>query len=297
MKSIVLSDHAADQLRKNEAAREGRYLANLKAYEAGIHEKQDALDDVRRRRTLAAMRRQYVKMVGYFLAVVWARCAVMMARRGKPVRESAGAEDETWAYGRQGEEAFDAALGRVLDDAWTVLSGYHNPHGEIDRILVGPRGIFGFEVKNVKGVIYCNGDEWWRDKEDAWGNVVRRGEKIEDRGGRGPSRQVNEPCDMLERFLARTIPACKIFRGVVFTEPSVQFGDVKNVTVGGVYHLGQWDFGDVIRRSVFRLGPEDVTRVVKQIERDHLYHQQRRNNRRARHPAAVSPGPDLAPAN
>jgi nuclease-like protein len=43
--------------------------------------------------------------------------------------------------GADGERLVAAGLGRVLDDDWTLIRGYRNRRGEIDHLLLGPRGL------------------------------------------------------------------------------------------------------------------------------------------------------------
>jgi hypothetical protein len=45
------------------------------------------------------------------------------------------------AAGVAGERLAAAGLGRALGDEWTLLRGYRNRRGEIDLVLVGPRGL------------------------------------------------------------------------------------------------------------------------------------------------------------
>ncbi|MGD0662933.1 MAG: nuclease-related domain-containing protein [Syntrophorhabdales bacterium] len=295
MKTVVLSDYVQERLQQNDAAREGRYMEAVKSYEADVQAKQDVLDGMRLKRDVAGAERQHLKVIKYFLGVLWASYGVHAARRGKPFKESPGLEDHILEVGHEGEDALHKTLGSVFDHSWTLLCGYHNPGGEIDSILVGPGGIFAMEIKNKKGIVHCDGDRWWRDKEDAYGNLVRRDEPIEDKGHRGPSRQVNDPADRLERFLiSRSMPECKIYRAVIFTDPSVRFGDMENITVDGIYALGEWDLEGMVRRSKFKVDPENVALLVNLIQRDHRYYEQRRASRSVPDPS--SPKSGLVPA-
>jgi hypothetical protein len=109
-----------------------------------------------------------------------------------------------------------AELGRALNDDWTLLRGYRNNRGEIDHILLGPRGVFAIEVKHRNATVQVNGDDWQFDKYDRYGNLVERG-RIADRGGRSPSRQLNEPVAELERFLRSRREPVTIGRIVMLT--------------------------------------------------------------------------------
>jgi hypothetical protein len=294
VKTIVLSDYVQERLQQNEAGRDGRYIEAMKVYEARIQAKQDILGDMRLKRDVASAKRQHLKVIKYFFGVAWARYGVRAARRGKPFKESPRLEDHILEVGHEGEDALHETLGSFFDHSWTLLCGYHNPGGEIDSILVGPGGIFAMEIKNKKGIIHCEGDRWWRDKEDGYGNLVRRDEPIEDKGHRGPSGQVNAPADRLERFLISRSKECRIFRVVVFTDPSVRFGYMENITVDGIYALGGWDLEGMIRRSKFRMDPENVAHVVDLIQRDHRYYARRRASRSVPEPSGNKSG--LVPA-
>ena len=103
--------------------------------------------------------------------------------------------------GIAGEQLVATELGRALDDDWTLLRGYRNRRGEIDQLLLGPRGLFAIEVKNLNATVHVDGDRWRADKYDNYGNLVEQ-RPVADRMGRSPSVQLNEPADDLERFLA-----------------------------------------------------------------------------------------------
>lgn len=124
-------------------------------------------------------------------------------RKHKAILEGLTVEEAKIRSGIEGESRLDDFLRRCFDDAWTIIAGYRAHEGEIDRILVGPNGVFAFEVKNLGGVIHCDGDRWWRDKTDRYGSVVERDIPIADNGGRSPSRQINDAADALERLLRK----------------------------------------------------------------------------------------------
>lgn len=77
----------------------------------------------------------------------WLRLSVTAWREGhrvpRPPVPSAGHAP----YGHRDLEVKTMAteLGRILDDRWTLLRGYRNQCGEIDHVLLGPRGLFAIE--------------------------------------------------------------------------------------------------------------------------------------------------------
>jgi len=132
-------------------------------------------------------------------------------------------EEQRLAAGAAGERLVADALGRVLDDTWTLARGYVNRRGEIDHVLLGPRGLFAIEVKNQNATIDCHGDQWWSTKYDKYGNLVRPRQQMSNRQGRSPSVQLNEPAGQLEGFLRpRGHPAVTVGRVVVLTHPRAQ---------------------------------------------------------------------------
>lgn len=280
MKITVLSDHAADKLQEREAQRELRYTKERGAYEARLQVRRERIG--RRKALMGEAWRdgRYVRMIGGAFAIAWHRIRKAVDGIGRPVRELPGVEDHIWVQGQEGENGLAEFLAQRLNDEWSLLKGYKNPKGEIDEIIVGPGGICAVEVKNLKGTISCDGDEWVRDKRDNWGNLVRAKEPIADKGGRGPSRQVNESADLLEAFLQKTMPACRIRRYVVFTHPDADFDDLRNLTVDGVFLTSDFNPEEMLREGAAALTAREAGLAVAQIARDHRHYKERRRKPR-----------------
>ena len=71
-----------------------------------------------------------------------------------------------WAKGRAGEDALNLTLSQRLGDEYILLRNYTPPDrggGDIDAVLLGPRGVTVFEVKAWTGEYLARGREWlWR---------------------------------------------------------------------------------------------------------------------------------------
>jgi hypothetical protein len=295
MTTTVLSDHGGDRLRKREAERGQRYDLQLREFTNRVKMREARIDALKASRALAWTEKRYLHALGRTLVIVLECYRKHSDEKRRPVKAGAGVEDSILENGRQGEMRVEEYLARQLDDRWTLLCGYKNGKGEIDRIVIGPDGVFALEIKNYRGVISCRGDEWKRDKYDRWGNLVRHDEPIVDKGGRGPSRQVNEPADLLETFLVRTVPGCKICRCVVFSACDAELADISGITVDGVYLLRCFDVQDMLCKSAFKPdAPEAVEKLARQIERDHHFWEGR-SKKRILDP---NPGrdPELSPA-
>jgi hypothetical protein len=263
-----------------------KYETEMQTYEGKLRARQDRIDGARENRRTAWNEGKYVKALFYAVPVVWHRYKKWIERHSRPVKELPGVEDCIWQQGQDGEDSLTEFLAQALNDEWNLLRGYKNPKGEVDQILVGPDGIFAVEVKNYKGVISCDGNYWTRNKNDAWGNQVLFDEPITDRGGRSPARQVNDSADLLETFLRKTMPSCRVCRNVILTSAEAEIGALRNLTVDGAFLLRDFSVRDMLRESMTGLTATEVDMIVHQIARDHRYYQQRRQVNRVRRPAA-----------
>jgi Nuclease-related domain len=166
-----------------------------------------------------------------------------------------------------------ADLGRALGGDWTLLRGYRNRRGEIDHLLVGPRGLFAIEVKNVNATVHIDGDRWRADKYDNYGNLVVQ-RPIEDRRGRSPSEQLNDSAAELERFLRERGQPVTIQRVVVLTHRRSRLGPSRRPTVHVATSTGE--VLDLVRASADQLGERQRAEVQRLIRRDHDFHERRR---------------------
>jgi len=189
-------------------------------------------------------------------------------RKHKAILDELTVEEAKIRSGIEGESKLDNLLRSRFDDEWTIIAGYRAYEGEIDRILVGPKGVFAFEVKNLGGIIHCDGDRWWRDKTDRYGNVLERNIRIADNGGRSPSRQINDATDALERLLRKNGHDVAVVRVIVFTHPRTTFGDIKNLSVNFLAHVPVIDVEKVLSRGT-PLSPDRARRIVTTIRRHH----------------------------
>ena len=296
MKHIALSDFTEEQLARLQAERNRNYATAVAEYEGRLEARQARIDALTGRRREAQDQGRRLRAALCAGRILFARLGKMReALRGKPVRQQAGVEDVKWANGHEGEERVRHYLGLLLDDTWTMLTGYRNPCGEIDALLAGPVGIYAMEIKNLKGIIECDGDDWWRQKYDRWGDLVCSHEPIADKGGRGPSKQLNEPVHRLEAFLSRTLGGTRIYKAVVFSDETAVIGEAKNITVDAVVLLRDWDVQATLDRSQIRWTPDETDRVVRQIVKDHHYWEKRRNGRRTPYPTKAGAAPRQPP--
>jgi hypothetical protein len=171
----MLTDASRQRLAAENRARDG-YEDALIRYRARVQTKKVERDRAR------AGRRWWT-----WLRLVFAvsRAKRRIPRQPLPATGSTDLEEKLRA-GIAGEQQVAVELGRALDDDWTLLRGYRNRRGEIDHLLVGPKGLFAIEVKNLNATVHVDGDRWRADKYDNYGNLVEQ-RPIADRKGRSPS--------------------------------------------------------------------------------------------------------------
>jgi hypothetical protein len=267
MRIVELSDHPGAELRKAKRERVAAEDRARSDYQRAVTRHQNHLAEIRDRRQQVRAQHQWW---------AWLRCGLTLRRERRtaplpPVlaRQPTGKE-EALAAGVQGEQLTADRLGRVLDDEWTLLRGYRNRRGEIDHLLLGPQGLMAIEGKHHNATIHCDGDVWWFDKYDRYGNHVDQG-RIKDHGNRSPSQQLNEPADALEVFLAQRGHPVQIRRLALLTHPLSRLGNCRNPTVEIATSM------DTIISLLSSSPPALDTRQLVQLEnlivRDHRFHQ------------------------
>jgi len=276
MRIIELSDHPAEML--NEAALRRRQAADRarSEYERALNEHEMRLRALREERDRALARRRWWLWVRRVLAV--SREKRRAPRPASLARDTVAGDgptdrEEMLMAGIEGERQVAADLGRALDDDWTLLHGYRNRRGEIDHLLLGPRGLFAIEVKNLNATVHIRRDDWWYDKYDRYGNLVESGE-ITDRRGRSPSQQLGQPARELEAFLRDRGQAVQVQRVVALTHRRSRIGTCTDPTVrvgiSAAYVLR------LVDAEPAALDGRQLAQIARLIQRDHDHHKVRR---------------------
>ena len=193
----------------------------------------------------------------------------------RPERGESSDVEQRWQAGNEGERRVAVHLSSLLNDEWTLISGYRGPGGEIDQILVGPRGVCALETKYLNGTVFVRGDSWAIDKYDNYGNRVEYDRPIEDRRGRSPSEQVNGAVKPLENFLSKRDLVSGVTRAVILTHDKSQVGRVERKTVDHIGTLADLDIETLFSRRAPQLSHKSALNVIQRIQGDHQYHSKR----------------------
>jgi nuclease-like protein len=270
MRVIELSNHPGDMLNEVSLRRQGAHKQAETRFEDALIQYQARVQTIRVKRDRARRNHQWW---------TWLRLAfaVWSGKRRAPRMQVPQADDtdteEKIRAGIAGEQLVAAELSRSLGDDWTLLRGYRNRRGEIDHLLLGPRGLFAIEVKNINATVHIDGDRWQADKYDNYGNLVEQ-RLIEDRRGRSPSEQLNEPAAELERFLHDRGQPVTVQRLVVLTHRRSRLGPSRHPTVHAGTSAGY--ILSLVRESDDQLNERQRAEVQRLIQRDHDFHERRR---------------------
>lgn len=269
MKKIVLSDYTASQIDAAVQERQRQYHTSLFSYNEAIIKRDARKVQARSRFSDAWKQRHIWEIIGGVFSVIGAYAA---SKPSRPRMQAAGDKEKTWSAGNEGEKRVENFLAENLDDQWTLIGGYKNARGEIDQILVGPRGVFAIEIKYNNGTIFCDGDRWWRTKYDKYGNMVESNVPIADKRGRSPSRQVNESSDLLQSFLQKRYPAIQVYRSIIWAHNRSRLGDFKNLNIDYTAIVHDWNLDRFLQTSTYQLAQEEQQRIIESIRKDHGYY-------------------------
>lgn len=264
MLTVELSDHPRDLLAAETRRREAA------ATRAGTP-RQKQLITLREQRDAARAQRKWWTYLRLALAI-----SRHKRDRPRPVEVAPTDTEEILRAGIAGERKVAAELGRTLDDDWTLLHGYRNARGEIDHLLLGPKGLFAIEVKNVNATVTITGDTWEADKYDRYGNRVEQ-YTIADQRGRSPSEQLNQSANALASFLYNRGQHIPVRRIVALTHPRSKIGGHAKNTVSVVTTTR--DLLRLVGESPDELDQARRAGILALIKQDHDHHEKRRAGR------------------
>ena len=184
------------------------------------------------------------------------------------------AREQTIRAGRNAERRVADELAEALDDEWILLRGYCNSRGEIDALLLGPRGLFAIEEKYRSVRVYIRGDEWVAEQIDKYGKSRSARFPIRDGKGRSPSEQVKEPVAALSRWLSTSKRGTPITPVVLLTHPGARVGSIQDPTVRVQRSVRR--LLALVERSRYALDAGRRADIERLIRHDHEFHKAKR---------------------
>ena len=109
-----------------------------------------------------------------------------------PRFENAAQEYKNYLAGREGEDKFEKALTKKLNNDWFLFRNIDLPdkQGDIDALLIGPKGIYACEIKAFSGSYRNTGNRWQYRSSGVWHNFKK-----------SPSKQATRSAIRLHNFL------------------------------------------------------------------------------------------------
>ena len=133
-------------------------------------------------------------------------------------------------HGAQGERLFIRRLREIFSDEYYVFARLmQRPHEDVDVTLIGPKGVWVFEVKHWSGDIYWNDQGWRREKTYFERGGVEITKQVEV--GQPPDEQWIRAAAEVTRTLQLRVPELlennptleKVRGGIVFTKEEAVF--------------------------------------------------------------------------
>jgi hypothetical protein len=154
-------------------------------------------------------------------------------------------EADKFFYGKTGEEEVVAELKEFLDDNYIYIRNYIIPNtkiGDIDGLIIGPRGIILLEIKNYEGIFRISGIDMYR----------RRGHGNYQLYKKNPIKQILRQKECLANFLTqkginiRISPILVLVDGKIegiFGKSEVFITEISDLVACflNVYPLPNWD--------------------------------------------------------
>jgi hypothetical protein len=260
MRTEVLSEHSDVMLADAERERLG-----------GVAEQLALVETLRQERGQARSEGRWLAWLRFAFAVSGAK---RETRRRQLFSALPTAREQQMLAGRNAERRVAGQLGAALDDEWVLLRGYCNASGEIDALLLGPRGLFAIEEKYRSVRVFIRGDQWTAQQINKYGRPYGMPFPIRDGKGRSPSEQVKEPVALLSRWLSQNKRGTPITPVVLLSHPGARIGILEHPTVRVERSVSR--LLALIERSRYSLDAGRRADIERLIRRDHEFHKSRR---------------------
>ncbi len=142
-----------------------------------------------------------------------------------PWYEQLRAQREAYRLGMAGEQRLVDLLRGKLDARWALYRNLNLPdgQGDLDAVLVGPRGVYVLEVKAYRGAHRYRGNEWYRRRWGKWTEIDAN-----------PSQQALRNALRLADFLRQ-------HGAQIWVEPRVVWAGPGRVWIDGRPEVPLWD--------------------------------------------------------
>ena len=129
-----------------------------------------------------------------------------------------------------GERYVASELAECLGPDSTLFLGYQNSAGAIGQLLACRHGLVAMKSLFLNATVHCDRDDWRADRFDDFEQFLGA-LSLDDRAGRSPSAQINQPADVLEEQLRAADMEIGVLRVIVLNHPRSRRGNCRRPTV------------------------------------------------------------------
>lgn len=281
LRQLVLSNFAGEKAFGLHEKRRNEHVERVLSHQQTLQNLSSAYQKTLTEAKNALFRLRLVKALQIWIRSERIDDEIRRIRNHAPIGPLATIEEMQAQSGEAAERRLDEYLATCLDARWTLISGYMGNGGEIDRILIGPWGIYAFEIKGNRGVACSDGTHWWMEKRDRQSQLVSKKPLA-----RAPDAQLSKAVRWLEGWLKRNASGdaqTRIVRVVLFTAEDAQIGAIRNADADVVTTLSELDLGylfDPVAKGT-TMEPDVCERIIDLITRDHTFCEKKRSRKPA----------------
>ena len=167
--------------------------------------------------------------------------------------------------GRRGEDGAVEVFRTLLDGRWVLFRNFiwkNRKWGDVDLILVGPGGVWVFEVKTYSGLVRNDGDIWKKKKKFGWFQIMQN-----------PGRQARANASRVKTFLDQNgINVGWVEAVVIFANNVSPYPDEQGEIIIRNPAIPVWELGVIPEKieelwSKSSLGQEDVVKITDILEK------------------------------
>ena len=154
----------------------------------------------------------------------------------REVHAAAHGSSQDYAHGDEGESLFIEALSEKLSHDYLAVPNLKvHKSLDVDVLVVGPSGVWVFEVKYWSGHVVCDDGDWHRERQyfEPGGTEATEVEPIEHAWDRQWQRELEAVTTTLDRRLKAPIAnGATGHGGLVFSHPGASSGHRRIVRIG-----------------------------------------------------------------
>lgn len=188
----------------------------------------------------------------WVISIIGSLILIGFSFRNKDFREFIYLKEE-YLKGINGEQIVSDKLSERFNDSYIYIRNYHSNKvflfGDIDGILIGPRGIFLLEIKSWKGVFRILGTNFYRHISKYFYRLYYK----------NPIQQLLINKEIIVKYFLENSLSINVQSFIIFADGEIEKFD-KNI---GIYITKPEEISDkILERSNQNLSDEQIKKIV-----------------------------------